>query len=130
MNKHPFSGMSRRQFLAGSTALGALALTGAGRALAQEFQIPEPIAELSADGPFRWIDSGDQKAVFYKAFLPEYGKARGIETVYDGLPWNEIGQVLPLGIRNNTAQDAFCLPLNLPPAFAVAEGWVQPADQR
>lgn len=128
MSKAPFSPMNRRHFLAGSTALGALAFTGAGRALAQQFTIPEPIGAITADGPLRWIDSGDQKAVFYKAFLPEYGKARGIETVYDGLPWNEINQVLPLGIRNNTAQDAFCLPLNLPPAFAVNEGWVQALD--
>src|SRR5690606_1471197 len=123
-----FPSMSRRNFLAGSTALGALALTGTSRALAQDFSIPEPIAPITADGPFRWIDSGDQKAVFYKAFLPEYGAARGVEVVYDGLPWNEINQVLPLGIRNNTAQDAFCLPLGLPPAFAVNEGWVQPLD--
>lgn len=128
MKKPPFSTMNRRHFLAGSTALGALALTGVGRALAQNFTIPDPIAPISADGPFRWIDSGDQKAVFYKAFFPEYGAARGIEVVYDGLPWNDINQVLPLGIRNNTAQDAFCLPLNLPPAFAVSEGWVQPLD--
>ncbi|GLQ56393.1 hypothetical protein GCM10010862_36520 [Devosia nitrariae] len=120
--------MSRRSFLAGSTALGALALTGAGRALAQEFGIPEPIAPISADGPFRWIDSGDQKAVFFREFFAQYAQERGIEVVYDGLPWNEINQVLPLGIRNNTAQDAFCLPLNMPPAYAVNEGWVQPLD--
>lgn len=123
-----FPSMSRRNFLAGSTALGALALTGAGRALAQDFSIPEAFAPISADGPFRWIDSGDQKAVFYKAFFPQYAAERGIEVVYDGLPWNEINTVLPLGIRNNTAQDAFCLPLNLPPAFAVTEGWVRPLD--
>lgn len=128
MTRTPFSSMSRRHFLAGSTALGALAFSGAARSLAQEFTIPEPITELTADGPLRWIDSGDQKGVFYKAFFPEYGAARGVEVVYDGLPWNEIGQVLPLGIRNNTAQDAFCLPLGLPPAFAVTEGWVQPLD--
>ncbi|MDC7259742.1 MULTISPECIES: ABC transporter substrate-binding protein [unclassified Shinella] len=128
MIKTPFSSMSRRQFLAGSTALGTLALTGAGGALAQEFTIPEAIAPITGDGPLRWIDSGDQKAVFYRAFFPEYGAARGIEVVYDGLPWNEIGQVLPLGIRNGTAQDAFCLPLGLPPAFAINEGWVQALD--
>lgn len=120
--------MSRRHFLAGSTALGALVMSGAGRALAQEFTIPDAIAPITSDGPFRWIDSGDQKAVFYKAFFPEYGAARGVEVVYDGLPWNEINQILPLGIRNNTAQDAFVLPLGLPPAFAVNEGWVQPMD--
>lgn len=120
--------MKRRQFLAGSAALGALALTGAGRAFAQEFDIPAPIGPINADGPFRWLDSGDQKATFYKAFFPEYASARDIEVVYDGLPWNEINQVLPLGIRNNTAQDVFNLPLNMPPAYAVNEGWVQAYD--
>lgn len=119
--------ISRRTFLAGSTALGALALTGAGRAQAQDFAIPAPIAEIP-NTPLRWIDSGDQKAVFYRAFFKDYGAARGIDVVYDGLPWNEINQVLPLGIRNKTAQDAFCLPTDLPPAFAVKEGWVQPLD--
>src|SRR5690606_13292740 len=79
-------------------------------------------------GPFRWLDSGDQKAVFFRAFFEYYGKVRGIETVYDALPWSEIATVLPLGIRNGTAPDAFCLPLNVPPAFAVTEGWVQPLD--
>jgi len=128
MNKSPYPAISRRNFLAGSTALGALALAGVRPGLAQEFGIPEPIGDLSPDGAFRWIDSGDQKAVFFREFFAQYGQARGIEVVYDGLPWNEIGQVLPLGIRNNSAQDAFCLPLNLPPAFAVNEGWVQPLD--
>lgn len=122
--------ISRRNFLAGTTALGALALAGGDSrwALGQEITIPQPIAPIVADGPFRWIDSGDQKAIFYKAFFERYAQERGIEAVYDGLPWNEIGQVLPLGIRNNTAQDVFCLPLNMPAAFAVAEGWVQPFD--
>ncbi|WDR03972.1 extracellular solute-binding protein [Devosia algicola] len=128
MKRITSAGMSRRSFLVGSTALGAVALSGIVPSLAQEFSIAEPIAPLEADGPFRWIDSGDQKAVFYKAFFKKYGEDRGIEVVYDGLPWNEINTVLPLGVRNNTAQDAFCLPLNLPPAFAVKEGWVQPLD--
>lgn len=120
--------LSRRAFLKGSTALGAMAVAGIGTSRAQELTIPEPIAPITADGAFRWLDSGDQKAVFYKAFFPKYAEARGIEVVYDALPWNEIAQVLPLGIRNNSAQDAFCLPLNMPPAFAVNEGWVQPLD--
>lgn len=129
MTRSPNSGtLSRRSFLAGSTALTAVTLSGAGRAAAQEFSIGEPVAPITADGPFRWLDSGDQKAVFYREFFKEYGKVRGIEVVYDGLPWSEISTVLPLGIRNGTAQDAFCLPLNMPPAFAVNEGWVQPLD--
>ena len=123
-------GMSRRAFLAASGAAAALAMTGAGKAFAAdvEFNIPAPIGDLKPNGPFRWIDSGDQKAVFFKAFLPAYNKARGIESNYDGLPWQEIAQVLPLGIRNGTAQDAFCLPLNVSPGLAVTSGWVQPLD--
>ena len=31
-------------------------------------------------------------------------------------------------IRNGTAQDAFCLPLNVSPGLAVTQGWVQPLD--
>ena len=132
MNATPQFPLSRRAFLAGTTALGALALTGGGRAAAAapeiDFKIPAPIGDLKANGPFRWIDSGDQKAVFFKAFLPAYDKARGITSNYDGLPWQEIAQVLPLGIRTGTAQDAFCLPLNVSPGLAVTSGWVQPLD--
>jgi multiple sugar transport system substrate-binding protein len=122
--------MSRRTFLAGSTALGAMAMSGLGRSLAADvdFHIPAPIGDLKANGPFRWIDSGDQKAVFFKAFLPAYNKARGITSNYDGLPWQEIAQVLPLGVRNGNAQDAICLPLNMSPGLAVTSGWVQPLD--
>ncbi|MEF2071109.1 ABC transporter substrate-binding protein [Consotaella aegiceratis] len=125
------SGVTRRHFIAGSAAVGVLALSGGRRALAAsevDFKIPEPIGDLKADGPFRWIDSGDQKGVFFKEFFPAYEAARGVETVYDGLPWQEISTVLPLGIRNGTAQDAFCLPLNVSPGYAVAQGWVQPFD--
>ncbi|AJY48151.1 ABC transporter substrate-binding protein [Martelella endophytica] len=128
MTRKIVTSVSRRHFLAGASALAAFAVTGAGRAFAQQFDIPAPIGDFSADGPFRWLDSGDQKATFYKAFFPEYAKARDIEVVYDGLPWNEINQVLPLGIRNGNAQDVFNLPLNMPPAYAVNEGWVQPYD--
>ncbi len=130
MSSNGKSGISRRAFLAGTTALGAMAMTGAGRAFAADvdFNIPAPIADLNADGPFRWLDSGDQKAVFFKAFLPAYDKARGITSNYDGLPWNEIAQVLPLAVRNGNAQDAFCLPLNMSPGQAISSGWVQPLD--
>lgn len=119
---------SRRAFLGGSAAAGAMIAAGLRPAAAQEFSLEAPAADLAAEGPFRWLDSGDQKAFFFKQFFAAYGKSRNIDAVYDGLPWNEIGQVLPLGIRNNSAQDVFCLPLNLPAAFAVQEGWVQPLD--
>jgi multiple sugar transport system substrate-binding protein len=117
--------LSRRGFLGGTAA--TLALAGAA-ARAQDIAVPDPIAAIP-DAPLRWIDSGDQKSVFYKPFLAAYGESRGIETVYDGLPWSELNTVLPLGLRNGTAQDAFCLPLNYPPAFALRDGWVRPLDE-
>ncbi|GLQ55908.1 ABC transporter substrate-binding protein [Devosia nitrariae] len=121
-------GLSRRSFLAGTAALGAATFLGTRRASAYDFNIPEPIGELKADGPFRWLDSGDQKAVFFRQFFEQYGRERGIETVYDGLPFTEIATVLPLGIRNNTAPDVFCLPLGAQPSSAVQEGWVRSYD--
>lgn len=122
------SSMKRRTFLAGAAALGGTTLLGGKRAFAYDFNIPPPIAELEANGPFHWLDSGDQKAVFFKAFFEQYGRERGIETVYDGMPFTEIAQVVPLGIRNNTAPDVFCLPLSVQPSFAVQQGWVRPYD--
>ncbi|WP_226781711.1 ABC transporter substrate-binding protein [Oceaniglobus trochenteri] len=118
--------MNRRTFLAGTTALGALGITGAARA--QDITIPAPIADIPTDAPMRWIDTGDQKAVFYRDFFARYTAERGVDVVYDGLPWSELNTVVPLGIRNGTAQDAFVLPSSVPPAFAVRDGWVQPYD--
>ena len=48
MSKRLSTGLSRRTFLAGSTALGVLALSGAGRAFAADvdFKIPAPIGDL------------------------------------------------------------------------------------
>lgn len=124
----PFSrDLSRRTFLQG-TAAGAAALAlGAPMANAQ-MVIPAAINPVEKGTTFRWIDSGDQKAVFYKQFFEAYSKDRGIEVVYDALPWSEIAQVIPLGVRNNTAHDVFALPQNVNPADAVAQGWIQPYD--
>ena len=78
---------------------------------------------------FRWVDSGDQKAVFWKEFFPAYQQAHPNITVqYDALPWNEIAKVVPLGIQNGNAQDVFQVPLNVTGAQAVREGWVAPLD--
>jgi multiple sugar transport system substrate-binding protein len=118
--------LSRRGFLAGSTALAAVSLTGLARA--QDLTIPPPIGDIPTDKPLRWLDSGDQKGVFLRAFFERYTAERGVPTVYDGLPWSELNTVLPLGIRNGTAQDAFNLPSNISPAVAVQNGWVQPLD--
>ncbi|MEO8408993.1 MAG: extracellular solute-binding protein [Propionivibrio sp.] len=126
MNSKFSGGFSRRHFLASTVVLGAAMWTG--RVRAADMFGPPPMPLPAADGPLRWLDSGDQKAVFFKEFFANYGKARGVEVVYDGLPWNEIATVLPLGIRNGTAPDAFALPINMPPSIAVAQGWVQPLD--
>jgi multiple sugar transport system substrate-binding protein len=126
-NSIRFATVSRRGVLAmaGALALGA----GGSRGLTQGAAIPaSPIKLPAANGPLRWLDSGDQKSVFYKAFFKDYGAARGVTVVYDGLPWNEIATVLPLGIRNGTAPDAFNLPNTMSPAVAVSERWVQPLD--
>ncbi|EAR51144.1 sugar ABC transporter, periplasmic sugar-binding protein [Oceanicola granulosus HTCC2516] len=120
--------LNRRSFLAGTSALGLAAI--AGPAFAQQgFDFGAPMTDMPApDGPLRWLDSGDQKGVFFREFLANYGEARGIETVYDGLPWVEIATVVPLGVRNESAPDAFALPLDMPPAVAIDQGWVQPLD--
>ncbi|SHI34995.1 ABC transporter substrate-binding protein [Wenxinia saemankumensis] len=121
--------MSRRGFLAGASALGIAAAARPAFAQDAAFDFGEPMMDMPApNGPLRWLDSGDQKGVFFEPFLAEYGQARGIETVYDGLPWSEIATVVPLGVRNGSAPDAFTLPLDMPPAVAIDQGWVQPLD--
>ncbi|QQA42649.1 ABC transporter substrate-binding protein [Pelagovum pacificum] len=120
-------GLSRREFLGTASAAGLAAV--AGPVVAQQYGIGDSPIDLPApDGPLRWLDSGDQKAVFFEAFLEEYKNQNGIDVVYDGLPWSEIATVVPLGVRNGTAPDAFTLPLDMPPAVAISEGWVQPLD--
>lgn len=119
-------GQSRRKFLQNSTAFGLATL--AAPALAQAAYDFGAADLPAADGPFRWLDSGDTKGVFLRQAIPAYGEARGIETVYDGLPWNEIATVVPLGIRNGTAPDAFALPMGMEPSVALAEGWIQPIE--
>ncbi|AKO95636.1 ABC-type sugar transport system, periplasmic component [Marinovum algicola DG 898] len=116
-------GLSRRNFILGSTAGAALLASGAG---AQT--VPAPINDVTSGATFRWIDSGDQKAVFFKKLFAEYAAARDVNIVYDPLPWNEIARVIPLGVRNETAPDVFVLPRNTSLADAVAQGWLQPYD--
>lgn len=119
------NGMSRRSFVMGSTAaIGAAALA----CPASAEMLPKAVNDIATGSKFRWIDSGDQKAVFFKKFFAEYGKDRGVDVVYDALPWKEIAQVVPLGVRNNSAHDVFALPQSVNPAEAVAQGWIQPYD--
>ncbi|MBA2277679.1 MAG: hypothetical protein H0W06_07920, partial [Chloroflexia bacterium] len=50
--------------------------------------IPDTGAALPTDEvTFRWVDSGDQKAVFFREFFPIYSeKHPNITVQYDGLP--------------------------------------------
>lgn len=124
MVKATTRGLSRRSFVMGTTAgLAAAALGGAASA-----QSVPMVNKITSGSTFRWIDSGDQKAVFYNKLFPQFAKERDISVVYDALPWKEIAQVVPLGVRNGTAHDVFALPQNVNPADAVAQGWVQPYD--
>lgn len=120
-------GLSRRTFLQSTAAFGAVALASPAIAQSVDFG-PAPKGLPAANGPLHWLDTGDTKGIFLKQYLPEYGKARGIQVVYDGLPWKELNTVVPLGIRNNSAPDTFNLPQTLEPSVAIAEGWLQPLD--
>lgn len=128
-------GITRRTFLKSTVTAGmGLALAGSGlsRLLAQDdvITIMDSGAALPTDpATFRWVDSGDQKAVFWNTFFPKYMEAHPNITVqYDALPWNEIAQVVPLGVRNGTAHDVFQRPLAITLAQAVSEGWVAALD--
>lgn len=119
--------LSRRGLFASAAALALQAY--AEPAFADDMPLPARLAKLPPpNGPLRWLDSGDQKAVFWRKFFDAYSKSRDIKVVYDGLPFTEIATVIPLGIRNGSAPDAFSLPREMQPAVAVAEGWVQPYE--
>lgn len=92
--------------------------------------IPDAAVDLPTDAvTFRWLDSGDTKAVFWRAFFEKYQEARGNITVeYDGLPWNEIAKIVPLGIQNGNLHDVFSIPQGITSAQAFSEGWIRPYD--
>ncbi len=92
--------------------------------------VVESGAKLPTDKvTFHWVDSGDQKAVFFKQYFAAYQQRYPNITVqYDPLPWNEIAKVVPLGVQNGNAPDVFQVPLNIPAPQAVQEGWVRPLD--
>jgi multiple sugar transport system substrate-binding protein len=132
---------NRRSFVqataAGATAasLGMLGLHGVRPAFAQdaapgEITIPDSGVELpSEDLTFRWIDSGDLKALFYTKLHAAYTEAHPNITIqYDPLPWEEINRIVPLGVQSGDAHDIFAMPQDIPAPQAVAEGWVAPLD--
>lgn len=134
--------LTRRTLLkktaAGATAasIGMLGTIDARHVLAQSepepgtIAIPDPVVDLPADDvTFRWVDSGDVKGFFWRAFFPAYQeKHPNITMQYDGLPWNEIQKVVPLGVQNGDAHDVFQIPENIPAGQAATEGWGAPLD--
>jgi multiple sugar transport system substrate-binding protein len=116
----------------GAIALGAAHTQGtrAQDATPGSIVIPDSGAEIPTDElTFRWIDSGDLKALFYNEFHAAYQQAHPNITIqYDALPWSEINQIVPLGVRGGDAHDMFAMPQDIPSAQAVAEGWVAPLD--
>jgi multiple sugar transport system substrate-binding protein len=90
---------------------------------------PSSLPLPTDDVTFRWLDSGDTKAVFWREFFEKYQAAHPNITVqYDGLPWNEIGKIVPLGVQNGNLHDVFSIPQGITNAQAYAEGWLQPYD--
>ncbi|MBI5305281.1 MAG: extracellular solute-binding protein [Chloroflexi bacterium] len=78
---------------------------------------------------FRLLDSGDVKGVYWKKFFELYQKSYpNITCQYDGLGWNEIAKIVPLGVQNGNAHDCFSIPLGISPAQAIQEGWIRPLD--
>jgi len=78
---------------------------------------------------FHWVDSGDAKAPFNKEFFAAYQRKHPTITIqYDPLPQAEINKVVPLGVQNGNAPDAFAMPQVVQGAQAVQQGWVAPLD--
>lgn len=87
-------------------------------------------AAASPSTRISWMDSGDLKALFIRAVIEEFGRRHDdLQVQYDGAGWDQVNQVVPLGIRNGSAPDVFALPQNVPAQSAVAEGWVQPLEK-
>jgi multiple sugar transport system substrate-binding protein len=79
---------------------------------------------------FTWMARGaGSKAIFLKQLFPAYEQAHPNITIqYEGLPPAELTRVLPLGIRNGNAPDAFEATDTIPVYQMVREGWVRPID--
>jgi len=116
--------------LGGTAAAGGTPASTAASGPVGAITIPQSAVPLPTDKvSFRWIDSGDLKALFYKKYFAAYQQAHPNITIqYDPLPWSEIQKVVPLGVQNGNAHDVFQLPLNVPAGQAVSEGWVAPLD--
>lgn len=130
-----------RRTLLQTTAAGAAGLSLGvlgGRGRQAVAQTPEPgtivipdsgVAIPEGEVTFRWVDSGDLKALFYNELHAAYTLAHPNVTIqYDALPYTDIAQIVPLGIQGGNAHDIFALPIEVPAGQAVSEGWVAPLD--
>jgi multiple sugar transport system substrate-binding protein len=97
----------------------------AGKAL----NLPGPSLKRSGSIAFRWMDSGDLKAPYEQAVFDAYSRKNShVKIGYDGTSWDRIDEVVPLGIRNDSAPDVFAVPDDVPTSVAVSEGWLAPMD--
>lgn len=134
---------SRRTFLSASVGLGIAALAGCGGGFGDsgggdggsagggtEFDIPDaPDGFPAGDVTLRLVDSDDTKGPYWDAFFRAYqDKFSNVSCQYDGLPWNRIEEVVPLGFRNGSGHDLIQLPGSITLPQAVAEGWISPLD--
>lgn len=145
---HEPQSLSRRTMLqllaAGGTGLAAAACTntsnsgsggggggGGGNSpspsasAAGSFQISDSGAKLpSGKVKLSWMDSGDVKAFFFQDLAKAYHKKHPNITIdYNGSNWNNITQVVTVGVRNGSAPDVFQTPPQIPTNVAVANGW-------
>ncbi len=138
--RDPLGGvLSRRAmlYLMGATGGGLLlAACGAGGSRSDAalnstaFDIPDAGPGFPKEAALlRWVDSGDQKAVFFNAFFAAFQKKfANVQVSYNGTNWNTIQQEITLGLRNGSAPDVFQLPLTITTPQAVREGWVASLD--
>jgi multiple sugar transport system substrate-binding protein len=135
-------GLSRRQLLAALGGAGvAIGLSScevvtdpdadrASPSPSRRYNIPDSGAKLpTGKVTFRWMDSGDLKALFEVPLFRAYEQKHPNITVdYQDSPWDRINEVVPLGVRNGTAPDVFAKPNNVPVQVMINEGWVAPID--
>jgi multiple sugar transport system substrate-binding protein len=134
--------LSRRKAVQLTAGAGAAALLGT-PALAQEgtpgaspsaapieIVVPEPVVELPTDEvTFQWMDTGDSKAEFFRAFFPKYTEAHPNITIdYQPLPETELQKLVSIGVQSGNAPDIFQTPPGVTSAQMVAEGWIRALD--
>lgn len=131
------SEVSRRDAVHTLGAAGTAAWLGmrsldaiAGQAEASPITIPDAGAQLPTEPvEFQWMDSGDAKALFFKAYFSAYMQAHpNISIVYETFPFAQLGETITAGVQNGNAPDVFQLPGSIPAPEVIREGWVAPID--